>query len=149
MTVPTTEACVSLNIGVVGHSKTAFDEGQATRLLDAAFDAILADNPTTTSVAMVSGLTDVGVPALAYRLAATRGWYTVGISCAKAVGRDCYPVDERLIIGEDWGDESEVFLSMVDVLIRVGGGAQSHAEAAQFAASGGTVYEHDLDTGTA
>jgi hypothetical protein len=83
-------------------------------------------------------------PALAYRIAAQRGWRTSGIACSKATDYDCFPVNEKKIVGANWGDESETFLRECDVIVRVGGGKQSLAEVAQFKSRGGTAYEFNL-----
>jgi hypothetical protein len=56
---------------------------------------------------------------------------TVGVSAKQAlrVRAGVYPVDERVIVGDRFGDESDAFLARIDVLIRIGGGAQSRREA--------------------
>ena len=134
----------SLRIGVVGYSPpTQFDENKARRALNRIFDRI-AGNADGKDIAVVSGLTDVGVPSIAYHTAKERGWRTVGVACSKASEHKCFPVDEQIIVGDDWGDESETFLGKCDILIRVGGGKQSHTEATAFKAQGGTVYEFNL-----
>lgn len=119
-----------LNVGVVGYSEQNFNRGRAKEHLKDAFDKVEEDFSGTPSI--VSGLTDVGIPSLAYREASSRGWHTVGIACIKAeTGRyDCYPVDNKIVRDEweEWGDESEAFLSRIDVLIRVGGGSQTRDE---------------------
>ena len=134
----------TLNIGVVGYSGTPFNEAEAVRLLNQGLDVILDVNPEVTEVYLVSGLTNLGIPALAYRIAVERGWKTVGVACAKAEDNECFDVDESIIIGANWGDESETFLEMSHVLLKVGGGRQSIREAADFQQMGGKVYEYDL-----
>lgn len=129
----------TIEIGVVGYSAQDFDEELAKDALADAYDGIETETDSTPVV--VSGLTDLGIPALAYREAATREWKTVGVACAKASDFDCYPVDEREIVGEDWGDESDRFLSRIDVLVRVGGGEQAHAEMAEARERGITVRD--------
>lgn len=131
----------NLKIGVVGYSAQRFDETEACQALDRLFDQA---SDGRRDVTVVSGLTDLGIPALAYRIAAQRGWRTSGIACSKATDYDCFPVNEKKIVGTNWGDESETFLRECDVIVRVGGGEQSFAEAAQFKARGGVVYEFDL-----
>lgn len=135
-----------LKIGVVGYCPpTKFNEADAKDLLARAFDAVLADHPEATEIWVVSGLTDVGVLALAYRAAVARGWKTAGIACAKAESYDCFPVDTYKIVGHNWGDESKAFLAEIDVLVRIGGGKQSHTEATTFKDAGGKTYEYELD----
>lgn len=134
-----------INIGVVGYSDAKFDEGIAKCLLHIAFDIIEQNHPSK-KYTVVSGLTDMGIPAIAYRLASKCGWKTVGVACSKANDYDCYDVDEKIIVGDDWGDESDTFLDKIDVLIRVGGGEQSFKECktAKDKKNIQKVYEFDL-----
>lgn len=85
--------------------------------------------------AICSGLTNLGIPALAYEWAADHNLFTIGVACAKAQEHPCYPVNETFIAGENWGDESALFLAMIDALVQVGGGPQSQAEAEAFQAT--------------
>lgn len=134
-----------IRIGVVGYSAQKFDEIEAARFLREAYDNIDSCY-TGRSKAVVSGLTDLGIPALAYRGAKERGWRTVGIACPKAGEYTCFPVDEKIIIGSEWGDESQTFLNSIDVLVRVGGGKQAMRETAEFRGKGKPVIEYDLPT---
>jgi hypothetical protein len=135
----------SLNVGLVGYClPTKFDETEAARLVEEALDTIVREYPDVEEFTLVAGLTDMGVQALAYRSARKRGWMTAGVACAKASKYGWYDVDEYAIIGEKWGDESETFLGECDVLVRIGGGEQSHREAKLFAERGGKVYEYEL-----
>lgn len=136
----------SLKVGLVGYCPpTKFDEAEAERLVEVALDKIIEDYPETQMFTLVSGLTDMGVLALGYRAAKKRNWMTVGIACAKAWQYGWYDVDEYAIVGEEWGDETKRFLDECHVLVRIGGGAQSHREAKLFADRGGKVYEYELD----
>ena len=112
-----------MRIGVIGYSSQNFDQRKAKRLLHQAFDKIPLGEHT-----VVSGLTNLGIPALAYKEAKRRSWKTAGIACAKAFDYPRFPVDEVRIVGENWGDESETFLEDIALLIRIGGGKQSQAE---------------------
>jgi len=132
-----------IKIGVVGYSAQKFDEPEAVRMLREAYDTIDSQYAGK-SKAVVSGLTDLGIPALAYREAVSRDWRTVGVACSKAKDYDCFPVDEEQIVGNEWGDESPTFLKSLDVLVRVGGGKQSMRETAEFRESGRPVFEYDL-----
>jgi len=130
-------------IGVVGYSGAKFDLTIAKALLEIALDLmdlIHEDN----EFAIVSGYTDLGIPALAYRSAGKRGWKTVGIACEKAEEYDVFDVDEKIIEGKEWGDESETFLDNIDVLIRIRCGVQSFDEVKAAKDKGLDVYEYDL-----
>jgi hypothetical protein len=87
---------------------------------------------------LVSGLTDTGIPGMAYHLTQNgkhnKSTYvkTVGYACSKAKDFTQFPVDEKHIIGNNWGDESQEFLSNIDCLVRVGGGKQSLEEVKLF-----------------
>ena len=76
----------------------------------------------------MSGLTNLGVPRIAYEEAIKLGLRTVGIACKQAEQYECFPCDEVILVGDNWGDESRAFLASIDVLLRVGGGKQSVAE---------------------
>lgn len=133
----------ALRIGVVGYSRPCFDATEASRLVSAALDATEAVRPGAPRV-LVGGLTDMGVPAIAYREASRRGWRTAGYACSRAGAMRCFPVDERVIIGSAWGDESAAFVAAIDLLIRVGGGEQSRREVAMARARGVEVTEYEL-----
>jgi hypothetical protein len=132
-----------INVGVVGYSGAKFNEDIAKALLAIGLD-VVEENHEDKEYALVTGLTDLGIPSLAYKAADKRGWKTVGIACAKANEYDCYNVDEKIIEGEDWGDESETFLKYIDVLLRIGGGEQSIEETEKAKEMGLDVYEFDL-----
>src|SRR3989344_5592363 len=108
-----------LRIGVTGYSAQKFDVAEATRMLKEAYD-VLDRQYINRQKSVVSGLTDLGIPGLAYREAQLRGWRTVGIACSKAEEYECFPVNERVIVGDEWGQESETFLNSIDVLLRIG-----------------------------
>lgn len=77
---------------------------------------------------IVSGLTTAGVLGIAYQLAKEYGFITVGIAPQSALKYEIFPVDEKHIIGEKFGDESEFFLHYLTRVIRIGGGPQSMRE---------------------
>jgi hypothetical protein len=131
-----------LRIGVVGYSATDFNERKAKKLVKKGFDSVLDNHSGTPCV--VSGLTNIGIPKIAYKEASNRGWKTAGVACNKAEDYETYPVDEKTIVGSDWGDESDEFLSQIDVLIRVGGGDQAIEETEHASSKGIEVYEYDL-----
>ena len=136
---------VELKIGVIGYSIQKFNETEAIKILREAYDAI-DKQYSGKSKAVVSGLTNIGIPALAYREAIARSWQTMGIACSKANNYDCFPVDKKIIVGNEWGDESSTFLESIDVLVRIGGGKQTIEETALFKKSGKVVLEYDLPT---
>ncbi len=135
----------TLKIGVVGYSGQAFDMDAARELLELGIEMVLYDHQGAESIEIVSGLTNVGVPALAYQIAREKGYLTAGIACEKARRYECFPVNREVIVGSEWGDESDAFLDDITVMVRVGGGAQSLKEAATFQEWGGKVYEYELE----
>lgn len=132
-----------IRIGIVGYSAMKFDLQLAETLLINAYDNIDREYPNFNKT-IVSGLTDLGIPSLAYKEAVRRGWKTVGIACSRAEEYKCFPVDERIIVGNEWGEESPVFLESIDILIRVGGGEQSKRETALMREKGKPIVEYDL-----
>lgn len=135
-----------LKIGVVGYCPPSkFNEAMATEMICEAYDRITVEYPDRAFVC-VSGLCDVGVLAIAYAEAKRRGWRTVGFtsSVAKSCGHPLFPVDEELIVGEKWGEESDAFVAYIDCLVRIGMGAQSLREAGACRAAGKATHEYDL-----
>lgn len=150
-----------LRIGVTGYSAQKFDQEEAELLLNSAFDAINMKYPDRQSLTrnekpiravrtnekiVVSGLTNLGIPGLAYRLAEKRGWKTIGIACSKAEEYECWPVNKKIIVGKEWGDESQTFLDSIDILIRIGGGQQAKRETETFKKTNKPVIEFELET---
>jgi hypothetical protein len=131
-----------LRIGVVGFSQRHFDHAAARAHLRR-FIVGLLERPEAraTPPEVVSGLTNQGVPKLAFELARELQLPTMGISAKQAlrVRSGLFPVDRKMIVGERFGDESPTFIAYIDTLIRIGGGPQSHAEVELFRAK----YNHD------
>lgn len=130
-----------MRVGVVGYSGQKFNETDATFLLGEAWGEIGIKGDSV----IVSGLTNLGIPALAYGFAADYGLKTMGIACSKAKDYECFPCDRVHIIGDNWGDESEAFLASIDYLVRIGGGKQSHAECQRAKELGIIVIEKELE----
>jgi hypothetical protein len=131
----------TFRVGVVGYSSSDFNEKEAIKLIKDAFDKI----PKKDNISIVSGLTYVGILGLAYDEAVKRKWKTVGIACSKANEYKCFKVDTKVIIGDNWGDESKTFLDNIDMLIRIGGGEQSKKETKLAKSRGLKVIEYDLE----
>jgi hypothetical protein len=133
------------NVGVVGFSKVNFDHSEAARMIKEAFDKIESTYPNQQKNC-ISGFTNQGIPALAYAEAVRMGWKTSGVACGKIKVKkyDLFPVDFEYIEGEQWGDESKKFLSLIDIIVRIGGGKQSLEETEAARISGLPVIEFDL-----
>lgn len=135
-----------MRIGVIGYSAQKFDVDQAEYALDSMIMGLsIKERRGFEEVAIVSGLTNLGVPAIAYHIAKCRGMKTVGIACSKAKNYDCFACDEVKIVGDNWGDESEAFLNDIDVLVKVGGGKQSLSEIEKAKTMGIPCFEYHLD----
>ena len=135
-----------VKIGVVGYSAQKFDEEKAKEYIRNAFDRIDKTYPRMKKV-IVSGLTYMGIPGLAYEETRRRGWKTVGVAPEEANSPRYrkFPVDEEIIVGKKWGDESSAFLTMLDVLVKIGGGKQSKKEAEEFQKTGKPLFEYQLE----
>lgn len=122
-----------MKIGVVGFSRPQFDAKAARELLSVSIDRFI-EGQDEHNVEIVSGLTNVGVPRIAYELAVEKGLVTVGISAKRAltVKSGIFPCDKQIIVGQNFGDESETFINYVDYLVRIGGGKQSRNEVKMF-----------------
>lgn len=133
-----------IRIGVVGYCPpTKFDEVKARLMIFNAFNQVNNLYPCA-SKSVVSGLTNVGVLKIAYEEAKKREWKTAGIACKKAENYELFPVDEKIIIGENWGDESQTFLDNIDIIIRIGTGKQSITETEEAKRLGKIAIEYNL-----
>ncbi|WLQ16992.1 hypothetical protein O5O45_13820 [Hahella aquimaris] len=143
-----------MKIGVVGFSKRWFDQQAASEILERSIKTWV-DGKDKSEVEIVSGLTNAGVPKLAYELAVRMGLTTVGISARRAlkVRSGIFPCDKQILVGQDFGDESEAFIDYIDCLIRVGGGPQSRKEVEFFKErkgfteeeAGSYLYEEEVE----
>lgn len=133
-----------LKVGVVGYCPpTLFDENKALEVIQDAYDQI-TEQFGDHKIVIVSGLTNVGVLKIAYKEATKRSWRTVGIACERAQEHELYPVDEKLIVGKNWGDESSAFIESLQAIIRVGVGKQSLKETEHVKSKGLLAFEYDL-----
>lgn len=138
-----------LNIGFVGYCPpTEYDEKEAEKLIKVAFDNIEIDFTNCNKYKFISGVTNVGTLKQAYQEAARRGWELYGVACKKAKDFEWFPdLDEENVelVGENWGDESDKFVSKLDIIVRVGGGEQSINECTRMIEQGKVTYEYELD----
>jgi len=138
-----------LYVGVVGYSTQQFDEKDAREILEDALDDIEDTYLETTEyeeIAIVSGLTSMGMSKVAYQVADDRGYATVGVAPEEANDFDLYSVDEIIYEGEHFGDESETFVDMIDVLVKIGGGDQSQKELEMAEEDDLSVLDFDLES---
>lgn len=137
-----------LFVGVVGYSSQKFDEAEAREIIEEAFDDIedeYVENGDYESITIVSGLTNLGIPKIAYEVADDRGYGTMGVAPEEADDYDLYNVDEIIYEGENFGDESETFIDTIDVFVKVGGGDQSQNELELAEAEDMSILEFDLE----
>jgi hypothetical protein len=135
----------NIRVGVVGYCPpTRFDEQKAKEYLTEAYNQIEKDFPNA-RITIVSGLTNVGVLKLAYEEAKRRHWSTAGVACKKAYDFEWFKTDEQpIIIGDNWGDETDTFVKSIDALVRIGLGKQSLLESELVRKRGSKTYEYDL-----
>lgn len=122
-----------MKIGVVGYSLQTFDTEIAKNMLREGVSLLTTETPIS-EIIIVSGLTNCGIPKIAYEMADQWGIQTIGFSAKEALSSKSglYKVHQQIIIGDKFGEESEAFVSFIDALIRVGGGKQSHNEVTLF-----------------
>lgn len=134
-------------VGIVGYSgewgtdQWSFNPDEARALIRQELWKLSEDHRGHI-VEIVSGLTDIGVPKLAYEIANQFGMLTTGFAPESAQDYPHHHVDKVIYVGTGWGDESEAFLTYCDMLIKIGGGEQS---AAEFASFSGPKVEHPLE----
>jgi hypothetical protein len=135
-----------MNIGFIGYSAAKFDEKKAKDIIIKIFDHIDI-NYDKEQIKIVSGGTLFGIPKLVYYEAAKRGYKTVGVICKHGWDSDneLFPVDELFTEGENWGDESNKFIEMLDHLYKLGGGKQSIKELSLAKNKGIPAFEYKLE----
>lgn len=140
---------------MIGFSTKEFDENFAFKELKRSINTVMAERKLSVDCCeLVSGLTNIGIPRLAYKLAKDIGMHTVGLIAREAIscGVELYPVSKQIIVGDIFGDESKVFVEYIDVLIRIGGDLQSLNEVNLFInklkrksqCAGLSLYQMDL-----
>ncbi len=128
---------------------TQVDEQIARAKVAETFDAIARAHPGA-QIEVVSGLTNDGVMVHAYEEGQKRGWRLVGYACLKAARFEKFPVAEEHIVGANWGDESDAFIShAIDsgypfYMVNVAGGKQADLETEKVRQAGGVVYYFPL-----
>jgi len=125
-------------IGFIGYSTTRFNEDKAKEIIDGIFESFYGDE------VIISGATNFGIPKLVYEKANECGMYTIGVMCNAGFGMQLARLNDLIVEGQDWGDESEKFLSMLDVLYKIGGGNQSITEFEKAKELGIEVHEYEL-----
>ena len=136
-------------IGVIGYCyPTKFDFIEAWKLVKKGLNEA---SGTKNDIIVVGGLTDIpSIHQIAYYQARQRNWNCGGYACEKAKEFKWFPMskdgDELKIVGKNWGDESETFINNVDILVRIGGGPQSHKEVKIAKAKGIPVLEYDFES---
>lgn len=116
-----------VKIGFVGFCEPVFDEKQAKIIIHNLFDSLIEKFG---NFEVVSGLSDCGILSLVYTEGLSRKLKLIGIACEKGNDDDNkkFPVDEEIIVGKNWGDESSTFINYIDYFVRIGGGSQSLKE---------------------
>lgn len=135
---------LTIKIGVVGYSAQKFKELTAKAYINDAFNLIQMHYGDEVKYQVWSGLTNLGIPKLAYENAVERKWETFGIAPRCAEKYDLFPCGVVKFVGTDWGDESQTFINNIHILVRVGGGDQSKAEVKMAQERGLQTMEYDL-----
>jgi hypothetical protein len=128
-------------IGFVGYSAMKFDESKAKEIIHTIFESFNDDE----DYVIVSGATNMGIPKLVYEEAENYDMYLMGVMCKDGYTCELYPCDNILAVGNNWGDESEIFIDLIDELYKIGGGPQSEKETEMALKKGIPVYDYKLE----
>lgn len=128
-------------IGFVGYSAMKFDESKAKEIIHTIFESFNDDE----DYVIVSGATNMGIPKLVYEEAENYNMYLMGVMCKDGYTCELYPCDNILAVGNNWGDESETFIDLIEELYKIGGGPQSEKETKMALKKGLPVYEYELE----
>lgn len=119
-----------MKIGVVGYiNNNKFNKNEAIDLIQKVFNEL---DHKFKDIKLVSGLSYTGIPGIAYEVADDLGWNLIGIAPYEVFNYQLYDVDKYFIVGKFFGDESDVFLKNIDMLITFGGGNQTKDEVKKF-----------------
>jgi hypothetical protein len=124
-----------IRLNLITFSAKKFDEAGMTTFMENMFRGMREGGVAGTDVALNGGLTDLGGIKIGYKTGAAAGVELVGITAGKAAMYDVAKVDKAIALGNKFGEESPLFLSIGNVTLVVGGGAQGRTEA-----------RHSLDT---
>jgi predicted Rossmann-fold nucleotide-binding protein len=112
-----------MKIGFIGFSAQKFDEEKARNIIRKSMMFL------DLNYEVVSGATNMGIPKLVYEEAKRKGMKTIGIIPKEGMNYELFPqLDQLIVEGENWGEESERFLFMIDSLVMIGGGEQPKKE---------------------
>ncbi len=137
-----------MRIGIVGTSKYNIDQQEAYDVLCKVLDQVVGKKLKKKKVIEI--VTGSGaVPNVAFNIAMERGYlftYHTPWKGLKPKYRNDPKVFKTIIVGQYFGDDSVEFIKYIDVLIRVGGGKQSHNEVTMFRNTkpNNKVYERDI-----
>lgn len=119
-------------VGLVGYTAGVFDEEKAKSIIVNMFndveEMLKTSNGSHKRPVLVSGYSNLGILKIGYEEATKRGWKTVGCAPKEVLNYDIYDVDEKWIVGDNFGDESEYFISHIDIFIGIGNGKQTMKE---------------------
>lgn len=115
-----------VTVGFVGYSDNSkFNYEEAKKIVKEVFQELSKKYEIEY---VVSGLTDQGIHGIVYREAYARKIKTVGIAPSKANEYKKFPVNKEIIVGNNFGDESQTLIDSIDVFVKIGGGEQSNTE---------------------
>ncbi|HCT84244.1 MAG: hypothetical protein DKM50_05480 [Candidatus Margulisiibacteriota bacterium] len=124
-----------IRVGFAGNTGRKTDLGLHNQILSGLIDNI---RPSFfTQMEAVSGMTNVGGVRAYYEMAKENNISRSGIMSSKGIGYKLADCDNMVVWGNEWGSESNIFLSSSDVLLVLGGGDQTAKEAEKALVSGG------------
>lgn len=135
-------------VGVMGYagawSRSGLEGGELTRFVadvDRCVRSVIleAREAHGDALIIVSGATDQGVLSSTYAACVELGVRAAGITTATGLGFPVAPLDYLIPAGRRFGDESQLFVSVCQAFVVLGGGAQSEAEARAARARGKPV----------
>jgi hypothetical protein len=118
-----------IRIGVTGYSEKQFDKAAAQKLIESIIQQLKAEGVALADASIISGLTNLGVVEASYGAAKKYpDIETQGVASSNAIFFETAPVDKVVLVGNQWGAESPVFLNTINFLVGIGGGGQAEKE---------------------
>ena len=102
-------------VGIIGPKTKDYDNTESYIIQSLLDEAISAED---VQFAIATSMIDIGMNAVAHRWAWNRGIPVIGVTTPKCWEFPCWMAQKRIIVGEDWGDENQSFVAILNALVK-------------------------------
>ena len=137
----------TLYVGVIGCDHDNYSIDDAKIILEDSLDEIEKEYIETDEydkICVVIKPNKIGIPLLAYDIAIDRQYDIIGIS-SESKDTDLLDLEDIIFIGSKQGQESQYFISYIDVLVKIGGGEFEEKEMELAVEEDISILEYEVD----